>query len=223
MIYLPYRTRSKKGFTLVELMVVIGILGLLVGILAVAVLPQLNKAQAQMELKQMGDLFAAVQSIAANNDAKKKLSGKAFKDTQGRSFWEACFKNKVLETDMLRKVVSLQTKMDIAADPKIADGEGDFLQTNCSYTSPKGDQLLTVLNLRGKNKCVALSFDSRNWLNAPNNGVLVAWTDGDQSVYIDAATAETEYQIIKNEWESPGENIIGRKGPWSKTFEEKSK
>ncbi|MCC6574649.1 MAG: prepilin-type N-terminal cleavage/methylation domain-containing protein [Planctomycetes bacterium] len=223
MIYLPYRKRSTKGFTLVELMVVIGILGLLVGILAVAVLPQLNKAQAQMELKQMGDLFAAVQSIAANQDAKRKLSGKAFKDTQGRSFWEACFKQKVLDTDMLRKVVSLQTKTDIAADPKIADGEGEFLQTNCSYTSPKGDQLLQTLGLRGKNKCIALCFDSRNWMNAPNNGVLVSWTDGEQSVYIDAATAESEYQISKTEWESPAENIIGRKGPWAKTFEERGK
>ena len=63
---MPYQQSRRRGFTLVELMVVIGILGLLVGILAVAVLPRLKEARRQSEVINLGKVTQALE-LSANS------------------------------------------------------------------------------------------------------------------------------------------------------------
>jgi general secretion pathway protein G len=54
------RTRKAAGFTLIELMVVITILGLLAGITSVALMPQLAKAKVDTSKQRMRNIMTAV-------------------------------------------------------------------------------------------------------------------------------------------------------------------
>ena len=213
-------SKSRRGFTLVELMVVIGILGLLVGILAVAVLPKLLSAKADLEKKQMGELVQALQQ--ATIDSKNKTKLKDMKEKAGRAFWSDCFKFNVLDKELIKKVVSLGSEAgDTGADSSVFEDGGKGLDTtNCSYTSPKGQELIQVMNLKGSKKVVMITFDTRNWNSYKDKGVLCAWSEGDAPDYMDQAMAEQGYQINKTDWENP-RTVLGQKKPFEKTFEER--
>ncbi|MCC6574648.1 MAG: prepilin-type N-terminal cleavage/methylation domain-containing protein [Planctomycetes bacterium] len=217
--------RNRKGFTLVELMVVIAILAILMGVLAVAVMGPWRDANANLDRLNMAKLASTLQAAAMSNSNRGKLNSAAFKEASGRAFWEQCFKQKLLDSDMLTKVVSLGSKTgDLPAKPEITDGVGEFTQQNCSYTSPLGGKLLETMGSMGRKRTFVLSFDSRNWNNYQDKqGVLVSWSDGEQALYVDEVTAANEFGVTKEEWANPAEHIIGRKGPWARTFEERGR
>ncbi len=201
-------------------MVVIGILGLLVGILAVAVIPKLTEAKNKLEVKQVGDLMAGFQNIAADDAKKRKLKDKNIKDTKGEKFYEAAFKKKLLEDGLLSKIVSLNSTTDSKADKAWIEQDGGEMPPNSvSYTAPKASDLLTMMNLKGANRKIILTFNSRNWGNYKDQGVIVQWSDGDTATYITKDEATGDLSLDANSWETSPQDIIGERPPFDRTFE----
>ncbi len=132
------------------------------------------------------------------------------------------FKFNVLDKELIKKVVSLGSEAgDTGADSSVFEDGGKGLDTtNCSYTSPKGQELIQVMNLKGSKKVVMITFDTRNWNSYKDKGVLCAWSEGDAPDYMDQAMAEQGYQINKTDWENP-RTVLGQKKPFEKTFEER--
>ena len=202
-------------------MVVIGILGLLVGILAVAVIPKLTEAQNKLEIKQLGDLMAGFNTIATDSSKREKLSRKKqVKDTKGAKFFEAAFKYKLLEDGLIPKVVGLNST-DIKAGKEWLDEEdGEMPPNSVSYTAPKASKLMEVMKMSGKKRKVILTFNSRNWNNYGDAGVIVQWSDAETAEYmtVDVAT-DDPWNLDDKAWNENPDEIIGEKAPFDMTFE----
>lgn len=201
-------------------MVVIGILGLLVGILAVAVIPRLTEAKNKLEVKQVGDLMAGFQGIAADDSKRGKLGKKGVAEAKGEKLYEALFKKRLLDDALLSKIVSLNTKTDNKADKAWIEEEGGTMPANSvSYTAPKGDDLMKVMSLKGKGRKIVLTFNSRNWLNYEDQGAIVQWSDGETAQYMNKEEATDEHNLDAETWTNSPSEIIGEKAPFDRTFE----
>lgn len=213
--------RSNRGFTLVELMVVIGILALLVGILAVAVIPRLMGAKAELEKKTVKDLYDGLNTAATGKKGKRALN-KA-KDKAGYQLYGLLFKKKLLEAELLDKVVS-GGGPDVAADQTVIDNDDvEFTENNCSYTAPKASKLSTVISKSGSKQTVVITFNARNWNNYDDKGVIMMLSSSSTPEYRMAEDldedeiAEKGWEIDKDSFKNPDE-VIGQKKPFDNTF-----
>ena len=206
-----------------EALVLTVVAAALLGIGVTTAQAQWNHSARSLDKYQIGDLFACIQTIQANQDGKRKI-GKADADLCGRGFFEYCFKHKLIETDMLKKCVSIRSLAgDEASDGKFAEtGEGSMPQSACSFATPKMGVLWATLSKRGAERCVAMCFDSRNWLNGGKAGVLACWTDGELGDYLDSETAMKEYQVAAADFDDPGGKLFGKVAPFKNVFEEEA-
>lgn len=207
----------KKGFTLVELMVVIGILGLLVGILAVAVIPKLTEAGKKMEIVNLKNIFEAVQLVQTDKAKRGRLTKTGVKDASGYEFYSIAIKKKILSDELLSKIISLGTTTDEAADSSVMEEGGSGLsEINCSYTAPKGGELMKMMKLKGSKKKVLICFNTSNWGNY-DGAVIVQWTSGEVADYVEFDDLPESADIDAGAWET-GDGIIGEKAPFDKTY-----
>lgn len=210
-------SRFRAGFTLIELMVVIAILGLLVSVLAVAVSRHMVKANADLDKVNMGKLYSAVQQAVLDPATRSRLNRTDNAERSGRLFFESCFRHDILGPEQLGAVVSLGGP-DSTAD-RATLGKGFELPTNaCSYTAPAMGKLREVLN--GRERSVLFTFNAANWHNyeSISYGTLVAWSDGEVT-YLTFEDVAERYKITEEEWENPGEHLFGKKAPFKHTLE----
>lgn len=201
-------------------MVVIGILGLLVGILAVAVIPRLVQAKRELEVKQMGDIRTAFQNLSIGQGISSRLQRAPMRDTQGRTFYNQGFKTKLFEADLLGKLISLNSPGDVRAETSVIDDPNVNLEeNNVSYTAPKSQDLMLNMNARGENRTVLITFNARNWNNYQEYGTIIQWSDAETAQYMLREEAEASFQIDRESWDNNPKDIIGSKKPFDKTFE----
>jgi prepilin-type N-terminal cleavage/methylation domain-containing protein len=207
-------TRARAGFTLVELMVVIAILGLLVSVLAFSVTRHFTKANADLDKVNMSKLFSAVQSMANEPKFNRRLDGS--RDKSGREFFQACFRANLLDRDQVKQVVSLGGPDSAPRHPDL-DKDFELHETACSFTAPKMGELKHLL--QAKHPTVLFAFNSGNWHNydSIDYGVLVAWSDGEVG-YLTQDEAAEKWNITPDEWADP-KQLIGKKAPFDHTFE----
>ena len=208
-----------------EALVLTVVAALLVGTVAVTGHAQFSQAVAKLEAKQLGDLVMATQKISAEQRSKWKLKDDKAKGLVGRGFFEYCFKHKLFDSDMRKKCVAIISGVDDkGVDLEFFDDDKNvaFTQANCSYATPKCDELLATIYQKGDKRRILYCWDSRNWLNQPASGALVAWSDGETGEYIDAAKAKGDYAISAEDFALPGEKLFGKVKPFEGVFEEEA-
>lgn len=191
----------------------------LVGVSTGVAKAQMFASSSLLDLSNLEDLKQSLEQSTIEVNNKKKF--KAMKEIAGRAFWSECLRQKVIDAHMAGKLASLGSEAgDLPSDGKWLDEEnGKLDQRHCSYTSPKADQLIPVINLKGSKRCVLVSFDSRNWNNYGKKGVLVMWSEGDAEFLTEAALVEVWKHPAEN-WKDPAGKIIGQLRPFDRTFQE---
>ena len=71
--------KNRKGFSLVELIVVIAIMAVLVGVIAPNLIRNIEKSRESRDISQLDDFISAVQAAAANETINDEIS--AYKGT----------------------------------------------------------------------------------------------------------------------------------------------
>lgn len=204
-----------RAFTLVELMVVIGILTLLVSVLATAVVPKMMKAKHDLDAITLHKLYNEVQINIETDTSKKhlkQLNSIENGDRRGVECWELLFRKKVLGPEMLEKLIA-QAGPDTNVDQFWVDSEEPLPASACSWTAPRAVDLPVMMRLSGGSRRVVTCSNSRNWNNYEDE-VLVQWSDGQTSTYVTLEDLSEYYEVSEEEWLSPGDSLFGQKAPF---------
>ena len=71
---LKWRKKNSKGFSLVELIIVIAIMAILVGILAPQFIKYVNQSRESTDIKNMQEVISAIQVYCADSDETHKVA-----------------------------------------------------------------------------------------------------------------------------------------------------
>lgn len=213
--------RPLSGFTLVELMVVIAIIGLMASVLATSVVSKMRQASRELDKKTLQDLFNHIQMATQTNErARENFARGPISEMKGREFWQGCFRHKILAEDMLPKMVC-SAGDDFEMNRRSLDNRETFEldALGCSWTGPKGNEVFFLFRARGEYRRVAICVNSRNWINHEDE-ILTMWSDGETAEYVTLEQMkEWGYEIDEEKWKNPGSSLFGTVKPFDGVFE----
>ena len=137
MFKLLNKKKNNKGFTLVELVIVIAILAILVGLLAPQYTKYVEKSRKSADVDNMSEMVKAVQVYAVDQGTKaggnKATSGSITLSSSGVTVTDTDTTNKPIENALKEYVpnydkIALKSKQWGTADPKAEftiDADGD--------------------------------------------------------------------------------------------------
>lgn len=189
-------------------------------VLVIANAPGYQDSIHKLEVKQLGDLQAPLLEVAADESKAAQLQTDEIREARGAEFYEALLQARLLEDSMVSKLVSLKTTTDRKADKAWLDEpDGKMPADACSYTGPAAGELVELLNRKGDQRVVLITFNARNWNNYPDHGIVVFWTDGDVAEFLPFEYFEENYGITEEEWADPAGKLFGKKAPFQHTYE----
>lgn len=213
--------QAKRGFTLVELMVVIAIIGLLASVLATSVVSKMKAASHDLDKKVLLDLYNNLQMKSQTDDrAREKMVRGPIAEKRGREFWEACFKHKVFDREMLPKMIA-KSGHDIEVDRRSLDNPDMFIldPMGCSWTGPQGNESMYLMSARGKARRIVICANERNWFNHEDE-VLSVWSDGETAEYISLEQLNGwNYEVTEESWINPGAELFGKTKPFDGVYD----
>lgn len=200
-------------------MVVIAIIGLLASVLATSVVSKMQHATHELDKKTLQDLHNHIAMLFRDDRAKRLMVHGPLAEKRGRELLDGMFRQNLLGTDMLKKLVS-HAGNDVAADNRWLDDEnGTLPDASCSWAAPQGNECAAVFSAKGTGRRVALCANSRNWLNFDDE-VIVMWSDGETASYMTQEEAEAwGYGITKEQWATPATSLFGTVKPFDGVFD----
>jgi prepilin-type N-terminal cleavage/methylation domain-containing protein len=211
---------SSRGFTLVELMVVIAIIGLLASVLATSVVSKMKQASHDLDKKVLKDLYDHLQMKSADDASKIKFVRGPIADKRGRDFWEACFKHGVLGPDLLPKMVS-KSGQDVEVDRRALDNRDTFIldPMGCSWTGPQGNECFGLMGAKGSARRIVICANERNWF-VHDDEVITMWSDGEVAEYTNLEQLQHwGHEITPEQWQAPAAELFGKVKPFDGVFD----
>ncbi len=227
------KVEGSKGLATAGL--ILAIASMTLPILAVAIVPKLTGAKEKLELKQMGDLQAALDSAIV--DGGSRLTRAPLADAKGADLWIGLQSSRLVGSDVSSKLVSLMGNDSVTAPASHA---------SISYTAPDGSELRHMIYNRQRAalgnrtvemptrdggsrqqeivvglfpRYVAITWNSRNWRNAGGEKVPVVWSDSPMPEWLTFAEAQSGWGVTRAEWDDPAGKLFGKREPFLRTFE----
>jgi hypothetical protein len=201
-----------------RVVVVVVLLTVALGVGSVVTFSYICVYSVDLDQRYMSLVGAELNRTISDPQAKKRIA--LMKDHAGCQFWADCFEHGLLDPELARRLVSHSPKTgDFPAEALSLREPGVRLSSeHCSYTAPKASELLRVLSMRGSNRVVMFTYNSRNWRNN-DKGVLCVWSDSEGAERLTFDEASSRYGITLEEWDDPAGKLFGKKTPFQHTYE----